>query len=52
MIGTDNCIFDCQKLHFSIAKHKKTQVINEIQTNIDILKQFADEWHILTGSVN
>jgi len=31
---------------------KKTQVINEIQTNIDILKQFADEWHILTGSVN
>jgi len=24
-------------------KSKKTQVINEIQTNIDILKQFADE---------
>jgi|GEM_PF-2397890 len=31
---------------------KKAQIINEIQTNIDILKQFADKWHILTDSVN
>lgn len=27
---------------------KKEKIINEIQTNIDTLKQFADRWHTIT----